>query len=119
MAYDEGLANRLREVVRGRRGLSERKMFGGLALMLHGHMVCGVMGEELMVRVGKDAYGEALQRKHARPMDFTGKPMKGMVYVAVAGVRTKKQLESWVNLGLAHAETLPPKSAKKGASKKR
>lgn len=113
MAYDEGLANRLREVLGGHRGLSERKMFGGLALMVHGHMVCGVLGDDLMVRVGSDQYDEALSAKHARPMDFTGKPSKGMVYVGPAGVKTKKQLQSWVARGLAHVETLPPKKARK------
>jgi len=107
--YDEKLADRIRIALRPRRGLSERKMFGGLAFLLRGHMLCGVVGADLMVRVGAAAYEESLARPHAREMDFSGRPMKGLVYVAPPGVRTSRQLGSWLERGLAFVSALPPK----------
>ena len=80
MAYDEGLAQRVREVLAERSDLSERKMFGGLCFLVNGNMCCGVVRDELMVRVGPDAYDESLSLPHARKMDITGRPMKGFVY---------------------------------------
>ena len=87
MAYDEKLADRVREVLQRRRGVSEKKMFGGLAFLVNGHMACGVQGDDLMVRVGPDAYDAALKKAGTRPMDFTGRPLKGMVYVGPRGHR--------------------------------
>jgi TfoX N-terminal domain len=89
--------------------VAEKRMFGGLAFMVGGNMSCGVMGKELMVRVGPAAYGEALSRPHARTMDFTGRPLKGMVYVGAKGLEADRDLASWVELGVAFAESLPPK----------
>lgn len=109
MAYDEGLAERLRDVLKERDGIAEKKMFGGLAFMSHGHMFVGIAGDDLMVRVGPQRYAEALLAPHAREMDFTGKPMKGYVFVAPAGFETDAALERWVGLGAAFVETLPPK----------
>ena len=109
MAYDEKLAERVREVLKRRRGITEKKMFGGLAFMVNGHMACGVIGEDLMVRVGPGAYDAALEKTGARPMDFTGRPMKGMVYVGVSGHRRKPSLEAWVTQALSYARSLPPK----------
>jgi TfoX/Sxy family transcriptional regulator of competence genes len=109
MAYDEDLAGRLRDTLKRRRGVKEKKMFGGLAFMVHGNMCVGIVGEDLMVRVGPDATADALKRKHARPMDFTGKPLKGMVYVGPKGIRREQDLRSWVELGLKFAKTLPKK----------
>ena len=86
MAYDETLADRVRAVLSGRPGLTEKKMFGGLSFLLHSSMACGIVKDELMVRVGPDGYDEALAQPHARLMDFTGRPMKGMVYVARDGL---------------------------------
>ena len=83
MAYDEGLAERLREVFPEHAGIAEKKMFGGLCFLARGHMFVGIVGEALMARVGPVAYEKALRRPHARVMDFTGKPMKGYVYVAM------------------------------------
>lgn len=111
VAYDEALAQRLRPRLSGVDGASEKKMFGGLCFLLDGHMVCGIVGDELMVRVGADAHEAALARPHARPMDFTGRPMKGMVYVAPDGFRDDAALDGWVEAGLAHARSLPPKKA--------
>ena len=109
MAYDDELAERVRAILARRRGVSEKKMFGGLSFLVNGHMCCGVVGEDLMVRVGPDAYDDALERKGARPMDFTGRPMKGMVFVDRSGYARSASLEGWVEQGLAHARSLPPK----------
>ncbi|MCA9688131.1 MAG: TfoX/Sxy family protein [Myxococcales bacterium] len=109
MAYDEALADRVRSQLARKRGLSERKMFGGLAFMLQGNMCCGVIKDELMVRVGADGQDDALAQPHARPMDFTGRPMKGMIYVEAAGLRTDAALGAWVARGVAFTRTLPAK----------
>ena len=92
MAYNEKLAERIRRQLSDRTDVVERKMFGGLAFMVRGHMCCGVVGDELMVRVGPAAYEAALEEKHAREMDFTGKSLRGMVYVAAPGLASAKQL---------------------------
>ena len=109
MAYDEELAERIRRALAGRQGVSEKKMFGGIAFMLRGNMCCGIVGDELMVRVGPGRFQEALAEPHARPMDFTGRPMRGMVYVTPEGCRTDKALKRWVEQGLNFAATLPAK----------
>jgi len=82
-------------------------MFGGLAFLLRGHMVCGVVGDALMVRVGPAQYEAALGRSHVREMDFTGRPLKGFVFVGPPGIRSARQLESWVERGLAFVRSLP------------
>ena len=109
MAYDEGLAERVRAVLAIRGDHRERKMFGGLAFMADGNMACGVVGDTLMVRVGPDAYADALAQPGAREMDFTGKAMKGMVYVDADGVAEDDALGAWVDRGLTYARSLPPK----------
>jgi TfoX/Sxy family transcriptional regulator of competence genes len=109
MAYDEGLAQRLREQLADHFGLQERKMFGGLAFMHRGHMLVGITGEVLMARVGPDHHAAALKRAHARPMDFTGKPMKGYVFVDPAGFSTDANLARWIALCLEFNATLPAK----------
>jgi len=109
MAYDEGVAERIRDIFIDRDGVIEKKMFGGIAFMLRGHMCCGVINDTLMARVGPDQYPSALKKKHAREMDFTGKPMKGFVYVAPAGFETDQQLNEWVSLCERFVLTLPVK----------
>lgn len=109
MPYDEQLAAQVRTALEGRREVSEKKMFGGLAFLLRGHMLCGIVGRDLMVRVGPEAYEEALTRPHAREMDFTGRPMNGMMFVAPEGVRSTEQLRSWIERGLRFVEALPAK----------
>lgn len=112
MAYDEGLAARVREVLAARRGVEEKKMFGGLCFLVGGHMCCGLTAKgntAFMVRVGKERFAETLAQPHARPMDFTGRPSSGMVYVAQEGLRTRAQLGKWVQRGLDFVATLPPK----------
>ena len=112
MAYDETLAERIREALAGDRGVDEIKMMGGLCFMVGEHMALGIVGEELMVRVGREGYERALRRVHARAMNFTGRAMKGFVFVAPAGIRTKRSLLSWVAPAAAFAKSLPPKRAK-------
>ena len=113
MAYDEELAERVRAVLAGQPGLTERKMFGGLAFMLAWNMCVGVEQERLMVRLGPDRYEEALTLPHAAPMDFTGRPMKGFVFVAPGGISAPAALREWVDLGVQFCRTLPAKKAKK------
>jgi TfoX/Sxy family transcriptional regulator of competence genes len=109
VAYDEGVAQRLREALEEERGIAEKKMFGGLAFLHRGNMLCGVVGEELMVRVGPDGYEEALAEPHARPMDFTGRALKGMVYVGTAGFASDDDLSAWVERGARFTRSLPAK----------
>ena len=109
MAYDEVLAARIRSLLAKRGDVTERKMFGGIAYMVADHMAVGVIRDDLMVRVGSDAEAAALAEPHARPMDFTGRPARGMVYVAPAGVASDADLARWVERGAAYAASLPPK----------
>ena len=109
MAYDEKLAERVRRVLAADPSLTERKMFGGLSFMLAGNMCCGVVGEELVARVGPERYEEALARPHARPMDFTGKPLTGFVYVAPEGHTTDRDLQDWIGMAEGFVRTLPAK----------
>ena len=109
MAYDEVLAERIRDVLGPRDGVVEKKMFGGLAFLLHGNMCCGVTGDELMVRVEPDRTAELLDEPHTRPFDMTGRPMKGWLVVGSAGVGDDEALERWVELGVAFASSLPAK----------
>ena len=111
MAYDEELAERIRRALAGRQGVSEKRMFGGIAFMLRGNMCCGIVRDQLMVRVGPERYDDALARPHARPMDFTGRAMKGMVYVGPEGLRSDADLNAWLRRGVEFAATLPPKKA--------
>jgi TfoX/Sxy family transcriptional regulator of competence genes len=109
MAYDEGIAERLRENYETVQNVVEKKMFGGIAFMVNGHMSCGVVADTLMVRVGPDQYDGALARPFASEMDFTGRPMKGFVYVAPEGFEDDEDLNSWVETSLAFVNSLPPK----------
>lgn len=109
MPDDERLAARVRSIVRRRRGVSEKRMFGGLSFLIDGNMSCGIVRDELMVRVGSEAYEESLARPHARAMDFTGRSLTGYVYVAAAGLRTDTNLKAWVDRGVRFARTLPAK----------
>jgi hypothetical protein len=109
MAYDEGVAQRLRDLFQERTDVVEKKMFGGIAFMVSGHMCCGVNEHALMARVGPMQYEDALARPHAREMDFTGKPLKGFVYVAPEGFGSDEDLEAWVATCERFMATLPPK----------
>ena len=110
MAYNEQFGERVRGLLASFPEVTERKMFGGLAFLLQGNMCCGVVGDELMVRVGRDSYEAALHEPHVREMDFTGRPLRGFIYVAVGGLHSHGDLRAWVERGARYAESLPPKS---------
>lgn len=110
MAYDEGLAQRIREQLQEHTDVDEKKMFGGLCFMVSGHMCCGIVGSNLMARVGPEHYPNSLKKEYAREMDFTGKPMKGMVYVAPEGIRTDAELQQWLAPCLYFIASLPKRN---------
>lgn len=109
MAFDEGLAERVRARLGADPGVTEKRMFGGLAFLYEGNMAVGVIGDELMVRVGPDATEAALARPGTRPFDFTGRPMRGWVVVAASAVSEDEALADWIEQGHAFAASLPPK----------
>ena len=112
MAYDEGLAERVRSVLADQRvAFSEIKMFGGLAFMVRGHMTIGIMKEDLMVRIEPDTLAQALEEPHVRKMEFTGRPMKGIVLVGPEGTDREEDLERWISRALAFTRSLPAKEA--------
>jgi hypothetical protein len=109
MVYNEVLADRIRKLLKEQKGLGEKEMFGGVTFMLHRKMCCGVVGNELVVRVGPGRYQEALNQPHARPMDFTGRPLKGFVFVGLGGYKTDNDLAKWVNQATKFVSSLPVK----------
>jgi hypothetical protein len=109
MAYDEGLAERVRAILEHMPGFAEKKMFGGIGFLLMGNMACGVNKDDLIVRVGPDRYEEALSQAHTRPFDMTGRPMRGWVVVTPDGLRSDAELGLWVDRGVELALSLPPK----------
>lgn len=109
--YDESLATRIRLHL-GQFDFTEIKMFGGLCIMVNGNMACGVVKDELMVRTGPHAYEASLAKPHARPMEFTGRPMRNMITVGQGGL-DDESLAGWVQLGAGFAASLPPKKKKK------
>ena len=109
MAYDEGVAERIRDYFGDRPDMVEKKMFGGIAFMHAGNMCCGVVEDILMARVGPDAYAQALERPHAREMDFTGKPLAGFIYVDPAGFSEDNELAAWIQLCESFTGSLPTK----------
>ena len=113
MAYNEKVAERLSKVFAGNKNVIEKKMFGGIAYMYKDHMCVGIVDDMLMVRVGPEKYEKALLEKHVKPMDFTGKPLKGYVYVEPPGFNTEKSLNKWIDRGIEFVRTLPPKKKKK------
>ncbi len=116
MAYDEQLANRIRQAFGIRKDITERKMFGGLAFLCHGRMCCGIVGSDLMVRIPEDEVAAVMRGRHVRPMDFTGKPLRGFVYVSPPGFRTKAALRTWLSLGarVATARATEPVKRRSG-----
>lgn len=109
MAYDERVARRVRTALKRYPAAVEKKMFGGLAFMLQGVMCCGVIGDELMIRVGVEEYDNALNQPYTRVMDFTGKPLTGFVYIAPTGFSQPSDLKRWVSLAARFALSLPAK----------
>ena len=96
MAYDENLANRTREFFSGKRNVKEKKMMGGLTFMVNDKMCVGILNDDLMVRIDPDIYELVLEKKGCREMDFTGRPMKGFVFVEPEGIDMDKDLEYWI-----------------------
>lgn len=109
VAFDEGMAERIRDQMGDDLSLSERKMFGGLAFLSHGNMCFGVVGDDLLVRVGPESYTASLALPHAREMDLTGRPMRGIVVVDSSGLGEDDALRGWLDRGLAFTDSLPPK----------
>jgi TfoX/Sxy family transcriptional regulator of competence genes len=109
MPHSDTLVRRVREALADQAAVVEKKMFGGLTFMLHGNMCCGVAGERLVVRVGPDRYEQALARPGVSPMDFTGKPLKGFVYVASDALASQEDLQAWVEEAKQFALSLPAK----------
>lgn len=103
------IADEVRSAIQPHRGLTEREMFGGIGFMIYGNMAVGVSGDELMVRVGKDAHDDAVSRPGARTFDMGARPMRGWVAVSSEGFSTEADLASWVEWGVSYAESLPPK----------
>ncbi len=109
MTCNATVADRIRRCLGRRRGLTERKMFGGISFLLGGRMCCGVINDDLVIRVGPQGYEQAVREPHARPMDFTGRPLRGFVYIAPAGYQSDDALMRWVQRAVTFVTTLPKK----------
>lgn len=109
MAYNEALAERIRGKLRNMPAFMERKMFGGICFLLHGNMACGIINDDVIVRVGKEAYESALAAPHTRKFDITGRVMTGWVMVSPAGHGSNQELDVWLQKGVDMATSLPPK----------
>lgn len=118
MAYDSDLAERIRRALAGAGAVVEKRMFGGLCFMLDGHMCCGISGEDLMLRVGRERYVEVLGKPHARPMDFTGRPLTGLVFVSPAGFASDRDLSRWIGFAVANVHGAS-RRARKSASRRK
>ena len=118
MVYDERLAERVRAALAERGDVVEKRMFGGIAFMVHGHMSCGIVGSTLMVRLAPADAEAFMSEPHVRPMDFTGRPMRGFLYVDPDGLKTGARLQKWVDRATAYAE-VQPKKARPGSQRKR
>lgn len=113
MAYNEALAQRIRVALGRHADFTEKKMFGGICFLINGNMVCGTSSEELMLRLGDERAQAALQESNTREMDFTGRPLKSMIYVTPEGIVLDRDLENWVKRAADFVTMLPPKKAKK------
>ena len=109
MPYSHSLADRVRQTLRNRRNIAEKKMFGGVGFLLHGNMLVGIWQQSLIVRLGPEQASEALKQDHVRQFDVTGRPMKGWIMVEPDGLETDQQLAEWVERATQFVETLPPK----------
>ena len=113
MPYNEKLAERITDQLKAYKGVVEKKMFGGICYMYKDKMIAGIVENKLMVRCMPEDYDTLLKKPHASVMTFTGKPMKGFLYVAVPGIRTNKQLQNWLDVGVDFSEKSPPKKKSK------
>lgn len=112
MPYDEKLAERISTILKGKRGLVQKKMFGGIAYMLKDKMFVGIAKNELMVRVLDEKYDEYLKKPNVRLMDFTGRPLRGFLYIDSPGFKTDKQLAKWIDVGIEYVMKSPSKKKK-------
>ena len=113
MAHNEILANRVRETLSSLRKVEEKKMMGGLTFMVNDKMCVGILGDDLMARIDPDIYEKALERRGCREMDFTGRPMKGFVFIDREGTKTKKDLDFWLGLAIAYNKKAKASKRKK------
>lgn len=109
MPYSKSLAARVRQALSTERGLVEKRMFGGMAFMLHGNMCLGVWEEALIARVGIHEGERALKQPHVRPFDVTGKPMRGWILIDLDGLESDRQLAEWIGLAVQFVRSLPIK----------
>jgi len=109
VAFDEQLAERIRASLGKRRGIVEKKMFGGIGFLLNGNMCVGVHQTDLIVRLAPDETDAAFKQPHTRPFDLTGRPMKGWILVEPAGLKTPARLSKWIEMAASYAGSLPPK----------
>ncbi|MFZ1807432.1 MAG: TfoX/Sxy family protein [Cyclobacteriaceae bacterium] len=119
MAYNEKLADRVREKMAVMKKVEEKKMMGGLCFMYKTKMCCGIVKDDLMVRVIESRYEEALSHPYGREMDFTGRPLKGFVFVAPDGFKKEKDLTYWIQMGVEFVDALPPQKKKSKPVKKK
>src|SRR5262245_11768713 len=119
MAYDEKLAERVRAILAKRVDVVEKRMFGGIAFMVRGHMRCGIVASTLMVRLAPADADGLLSEPHVRPMDFTGRPMRGFLYVDPDGLKTAVMLRQWVERAEAYAEGQPVKTRSQAGPKRK
>jgi TfoX/Sxy family transcriptional regulator of competence genes len=109
MAYDKQLAMQVRAALGGQESLTQREMFGGIGFMIAGNMACGVIADDLIIRVGPDDYDQALRQEGVKEFDMTGRPMRGWVLVTGTGMNTDAELSAWVQKGVTFARSLPAK----------
>ena len=109
LTADDKLIEKIRVALKGKRSITEKKMFGGICFLHHGNMLCGVAKGKLVARVGPKAYENALKQKHVTEMDFTGKPLKGMVYILEPGTKRQDSVTKWVKKSIDFVKQLPKK----------
>jgi TfoX/Sxy family transcriptional regulator of competence genes len=109
MAFNDNLANRIRKQLNRHKTLAEKKMFGGLCFLLNGNMCCGIIGNELIIRSTPEEAETLLAKNHTRIFDFSGRPMKGWIYVEASGMKSVRDLEHWLQISLNYVKTLPAK----------
>ena len=109
MAYDKGLAQRVREILEEEPGFNEKKMFGGIGILFNGNMACGILNDDIIIRVGPDNYEESMKKPYAREFDITGRSMKGWVMISSEGYESDEDLIEWLHKGVEYARSLPSK----------
>ena len=119
MAFDEKLAARIRDQLATEKVVDEIKMFGGLCFKVNGNMACGVMNDDLIVKCDPERYDALLEKPNTKEFDFTGKPMRGIMMVSPAGIKTAATLRGWIKEGVEFAKSKPPKPKKKKKKKKK